>query len=189
MPKTREASWACLFPPPLLVSTPAYFCAQIILTPLSHIPFSVSQVTISKVLSSVGAATQPVNAATPPGGRSSPPGHALVDGWRRDERTRDTPQSLPRALVSSAKPTTAFQVLRSASPSTASTRSLRMPTEQGRPARDSTIRCWLMPSVLRQDGSTPTPTIVRQDRFDPLFMVDLLHLEPPDGASCGSCVH
>src|SRR2546423_12196432 len=172
-----------------MLSTPAYFCAQIILTPLSHIPFSVSQVTIAKVPPSVGAATQPVNAATPPCGRSSPPGHAVVDGWRRDERTRDTPQSLPRALVSSAKPTPAVQVVRSAAPSTASTRSLRMPTEQGRPTRDSTIRCWLMPSVLRQDGSTPTPTIVRQDRFDPLFMVDLLHLAPPDGPSCGSCDH
>src|SRR5713101_7464167 len=88
---------------------------------------------------------------TPPCGRASPPGHAVVDGWRRDERTRDTPQSLPRALVSSAKPTTTVQVVRSAAPSTASTRSLRMPTEQGHPARDSTIRCWLMPSVVRQD--------------------------------------
>src|SRR6266568_2090628 len=75
------------------VSTPAYFCAQIILTPLSHRPFSVLQVTISKVLSSVGATTQQVNAAPPPCGRSSPPGHAVVDGWRRDERTRDTPQN------------------------------------------------------------------------------------------------
>ncbi len=74
--------------------------------------------------------------ATPPCGRSSPPGHAVVDGWRRDERTRDTPQSLPRALVSAAKPTTAIQVVRPAAP-TASTRSLRMPTEQGRPALDS----------------------------------------------------
>src|SRR5213592_436550 len=99
------------------MSTPAYFCAQIILTPLSHIPFSVSQVTISKVLSSVGAATQPVNAATPPCGRASPPGHSVVDGWRRDERTRGIPQSLPRSLVSSAKPTTGVQVVRPAAPS------------------------------------------------------------------------
>src|SRR5712691_11617037 len=59
-------------------------------------------------------------------------------------------------------------------PPPASTRSLRMPTEQGRPARESTIRCWLIPSVLRQDGLTPTPTIVRQERFAPLFMGDLL---------------
>src|SRR5437588_3611320 len=128
----------------LSMSTPAYFCAQIILTPPSHRPFSVSQVTISKVLSLVGAATQPVHAAPPPCGRSSPPGHAVVDGWRRDERTRDTPQSLPRSLVSSAKPTTAIQVVRPAAP-TASTRSLRMPREQGRPTLDSTIWCWLSP--------------------------------------------
>src|SRR5437763_1435341 len=135
-----------------------------------------ARIAISKVLSSGGAATQPVNAAPPPCGRSSPPGHAVVDGWRRDERTRDTPQSLPRSLVSSAKPTTAIQVVRPAAPSTASTRSLWMPTEQGRPALDSAIRCWLMPAVLRQDGLTPTPTIVRQHTFAPLFMLDLLHL-------------
>src|SRR5437764_12200876 len=67
----------------------------------------------------------------PPGGRSSPPGHPVVDGWRRDERPRDTPQSLLRALVSSAKPTTAVQVETTCRPPDASTRSLRMPTEQG----------------------------------------------------------
>jgi hypothetical protein len=39
-------------------------------------------------------------------GRPSPPGQAVVNGWRRDERPRDTPQSLPRPLVSSSKPTT-----------------------------------------------------------------------------------
>ena len=66
----------------------------------------------------------------PPCGRSSPPGRSVVDGWRRDERTRDIPQSLPRSLVSSAKPTTGIQVVRSAAPA-ASTRSLLMPTEQG----------------------------------------------------------
>src|SRR5437588_3122071 len=93
--------------------------------------------------------------ATPPCGRSSPPGHAVVDGWRRDERTRDTPQSLPRALVSSAKPTTAIQVVRPAAP-TASTRSLRMPTEQGRPALDShDPGAGRGPGVLRQQGVDP----------------------------------
>src|SRR5947209_4219913 len=110
-------------------------------------------------------------------------------GAETSERGIDTPQSLPRALVSSAKPTTAIQVVRPAAPSTASTRSLRMPTEQGRPARDSAIRCWLMPVVLRQDGLTPAPTIVRQHTFDPLFMGDLLHLALPDDPSCGSSAH
>ncbi len=77
----------------------------------------------------------------PPCGRSSPPGHAVVDGWRRDERTRDIPQSLPRSLVSSAKPTTGVQVVRSAAPA-ASTRSLLMPTEQGlsTPGHDGSLR-------------------------------------------------
>ncbi len=54
--------------------------------------------------------------ATPPCGRSSPPGHAVVNGWRRDERTRDILQNLPRSLVSSAKPTTGVQVVRPAAP-------------------------------------------------------------------------
>ena len=170
------------------LSTRAYFCAQIILTPLSHKPFSVSQVTISKVLSSVGAATQQVNAATPPCGRSSPPGHAVVDGWRRDERTRDTPQN---PCVRSSRLHSLPQLSRSYDlpPPPASTRSLRMPTEQGRPTLDSTIWCWLMLSVVCQDELTPTPTTVRQHKIDPLFMLDLLPLAPPDDPSCGSSGH
>src|SRR6266568_3302946 len=68
---------------------------------------------------------------SPACGGPSPPGHPVVDGWRRDERTRDIPQSLPRSLVSSAKPTTGIQVVRPVAPPTASTRSLLMPTEQG----------------------------------------------------------
>src|SRR6266699_2342719 len=184
-------------PPPLRlmegqssgVSTPAYFCAQIILTPLSHRPFSVLQVTISKVLSSVGATTQQVNAAPPPCGRSSPPGHAVVDGWRRDERTRDTPQSLPRSLVSSAKPTTAVQVVRPAAP-TASTRSLRMPTEQGHSALDSQ-----KPTLAEGLSAAPgevdptTPTTVRQPKIDPPFIFDPHRKMRRCDLSCGSCDH
>ncbi|TMD69480.1 MAG: hypothetical protein E6I97_21315 [Chloroflexi bacterium] len=52
----------------------------------------------------------------PPAKGASPPGHPVVDGWRRDERTRGIPQSLPRALVSSAKPTTGVQVERAFRP-------------------------------------------------------------------------
>ena len=92
----------------------------------------------------------------PPCGRSSPPGHAVVDGWRRDERTRDIPQSLPRSLVSSAKPTTGVQVVRSAAPA-ASTRSLLMPTEQGlsTPGHDGSLRAQRKPGS-RQGEMTPT---------------------------------
>src|SRR2546421_6563633 len=79
-------------------------------------PFSYSQLTTSKVHSHVCSATQQMDAATPPCGRSSPPGHSVVDGWRRDERTRDRLQNLPRSLVSSAKPTTGVQVVRPAAP-------------------------------------------------------------------------
>src|SRR6266702_7287441 len=48
---------------------------------------------------------------TPPRGKPSPPGRAVVNGSCRDERTRDIPQSHPRTLVSSAKPTTGIQVV------------------------------------------------------------------------------
>lgn len=47
---------------------------------------------------------------------ASPPGRSVVDGSRRDERTRDIPQSLPRSLVSAAKPTTGIQVIRAFRP-------------------------------------------------------------------------
>jgi hypothetical protein len=57
-----------------------------------------------------------IGVPTPPCGRSPPPGPSVVDGSCRDERTRDTPQSLLRALVSSAKPTTGVQVVRPATP-------------------------------------------------------------------------
>ena len=52
----------------------------------------------------------------PPAQGASPPGHSVVDGWRRDERTRGTPQSHLRVLVSSAKPTTGVQVVRAFRP-------------------------------------------------------------------------
>src|SRR3989442_15861767 len=107
-----------------------------------------------RVLSSVGSATRAdQRLTTPPCSRSSPPGHAVVDGWRRDERTRDIPQSLPRSLVSSAKPTTGVQVVRPAAP-TASTRSLRMPTEQGPSALDRPGSAFSTPTSLRQHALT-----------------------------------
>src|SRR6266568_2937515 len=58
-----------------------------------------------------------------------------------------------------------------------------------RPILDSTIWCWLMLSVVCQDELTPTPTTVRQHKIDPLFMLDLLPLAPPDDPSCGSSGH
>src|SRR5947207_2689818 len=72
---------------------------------------SFRQLTSCYVHSSVYSATQRRDRATPPCGRSSPSGRSVVDGWRRDERTRDIPQELPRALVSSAKPTTGVQIV------------------------------------------------------------------------------
>ncbi|MFL5666320.1 MAG: hypothetical protein ACJ8BW_33975 [Ktedonobacteraceae bacterium] len=87
----------------------------------------------------------------PPCGRASPPGHSVVYGCCRDERTRDTPQSDLRALVSSAKPTPGVQVVRPAAP-TASTRSLLMPTEQG---------------LTTPDGQSANASIDASSSFDP----------------------
>src|SRR5207247_1171247 len=83
----------------------------------THLSYAFYQLPISKVLTHVCSATEQMDAPTPPCGGSSPPGRSVVDGWRRDERTRDIPQSLLCALVSSAKPTTGIQVVRPAAPS------------------------------------------------------------------------
>src|SRR5712692_147288 len=94
-----------------------------------------------------------------------------------------------RALVSSAKPTTAIQVVRPAAP-TASTRSLLMPTEQGHCALDShkpTLAEGL--SAAPGEVDPTTPTTVRQPKIDPPFIFDphrqLRHCD----LSCGSCDH
>src|SRR5205809_5600526 len=101
----------------------------------------------------------------PPAKGASPPGHPVVDGWRRDERTRDIPQSLPRSLVSSAKPTTGVQVVRPAAP-TASTRSLQMPTEQGLSTPARAIRFSPIPALLHQGDMLLTPITLRQLTWD-----------------------
>ncbi|TMB81867.1 MAG: hypothetical protein E6J48_07500 [Chloroflexi bacterium] len=112
-----------------------------------------------------------------------------MNGWRRDERPRDTPQKPPRALVSSAKPTTAVQVVRPAAP-TASTRSLWMPTEQGHSALDSH-----KPTLAEGLSATPgevdptTPTIARQPKSDPPFIFDPQRKRRHCDLSCGSCGH
>ena len=77
------------------------------------------------------------------GSRACPTARRAVSTWTRCDgrlaprRANEGYTAEPRrALVSSAKPTTAIQVVRPAAP-TASTRSLRMPTEQGHSAPDS----------------------------------------------------
>ncbi len=59
------------------VSTPASFCAGIILGSAFRLLCHESD-----------SAMRP-----PPAKGASPPGHSVVDGWRRDERTRGIPQS------------------------------------------------------------------------------------------------
>jgi hypothetical protein len=107
---------------------------------------SYSQLTTSKVHAHVCAATQQMNAATPPCGKSSPPGHAVVDGWRRDERTRDILQSLPRSLVSSAKPTTGVQVVRPAAPQCLD--SLTPDASRARPLHPRSQQCASSPAQV-----------------------------------------
>jgi hypothetical protein len=97
--------------------------------------------------------------SSPPGGGPSPPGHPVVNGWRRDERPRDRPQRLLCSLVSSAKPTTGVQVVGPAAPTSASTRSLRMPAALGHPC---------LSARFRQSMSTPSgerPSLSRLDRM------------------------
>jgi hypothetical protein len=94
-----------------------------------------------------------------------------------------------RALVSSAKPTTAIQVVRPVAP-TASTRSLRMPTEQGHSALDSH-----KPTLVHGSSAAPgevdptTPTTVRQHKIDPPFIFDPHRQIRHCDLSCGSCDH
>ncbi len=90
--------------------------------------------------------------SSPPCGGPSPPGHPVVNGWRRDERPRDRPQRLRCSLVSSAKPTTGVQVVGPAAPTSASTRSLRIPAALGRPAsqHDSGSLCQYLTRSWRE---------------------------------------
>src|SRR6266516_158977 len=81
-----------------------------------------------------------VERATPPCGWSSPPGRAVVNGCCRDERTRDTPQSHLRALVSSAKPTTGIQVVRPTAPPMPQLAHKRCPQSRASPPLAITVR-------------------------------------------------
>src|SRR5205823_3212267 len=88
-----------------------------------------------------------------------------VDGWRRDERTRDTPQSLPRALVSSAKPTTGIQVERPAAPPMPQLAHSRCPQSGATPPQRAPVRFCPRPTMLRQgkkppNAEGPAPTYV-----------------------------
>jgi hypothetical protein len=88
-------------------------CAILPKTRLALPGFSPFQaLTRSQVPTQISLIAQPAR-CTPshPAKGASPPGRSAVDGLCRDERTRDIPQSLPRSLVSSAKPTTGIQVV------------------------------------------------------------------------------
>src|SRR5579875_1052648 len=82
-----------------LVSTAAFFCAGIKLTPSS---FIAKMTHLQGFLLRLFWLSRRVQRPPHPATGASPPGHPVVDGWRRDERTRGIPQSHLRALVSSA---------------------------------------------------------------------------------------
>ncbi len=114
-----------------------------------------------------------IGAATPPGGWSPPPGPSVVDGWRRDERTRDTPQSLPRALVSSAKPTTGVQVVRPAAPPLPRLAHSRCPQSGATPPQATLVR--LAPFAREACARVRYPQrrlCLRQVGIDPPFIFD-----------------
>ncbi len=94
--------------------------------------------------------TEQMDATTPPCGGSSPPGRSVVDGWRRDERTRDILQSHPRSLVSSAKPTTGVQVVRPVAPPMPRLAHSRCQQSRASPPQATTVRCFPTPGMLRR---------------------------------------
>jgi hypothetical protein len=127
-----------------------------------------------------------IGVPTPPCGRSPPPGPSVVDGSCRDERTRDTPQSLPRSLVSSAKPTTGVQVVRPAAPHGLD--SLTPDAHRARPPHPRRHEC---ASSQRQRGSRqgkiPQRRLcLRQADIDPPFIFAPLSLGVPADLSCGN---
>src|SRR6266568_5833643 len=72
---------------------------------------------------------------------ASPPGHAVVDGWRRDERTRDTPQS---SCMRSSRLPSLPQLSRSYDlpPPRPRLAHSGCPQSRAAPPLTPTIRCW-----------------------------------------------
>jgi hypothetical protein len=151
-----------------MLITPAQSCAQIMLT--AHLSSPFHQLTSSKALSHICSATEQIGAVAPPCGRPSPPGHAVVNGWRRDERPRDIPQSHLRPLVSSAKPTTAVQVVWPAAPQCLDS----LPPDAHRagplpPGPAGMLRALCQPCCVRWP-TTPSP-VKRPSRCIPPYML------------------
>jgi len=65
----------------------------------------------------------------------------------------------------------------------------RCPQSRAAPPSTPAVLCWPMPAALRQNGLTPTPTMLRQLKFDPPFIFDPLLAKSPDDLSCGSSGH
>jgi hypothetical protein len=96
------------------LSTPAYFCARIILT--AHFSYSFQQLTISKVLSCLFCSSRrSMQPPHPTAGRLHLDPLWWTAGAETSEREIDRRAS-SSALVSTAKPTTGIQVVRPAAP-------------------------------------------------------------------------
>ena len=110
----------------------------------------------------------------------------MVDGWRRDERTRDIPQSLPCSARLVCQAYHRHPGLYDLPPPHASTRSLLMPTEQG--LSNSRPR-W---GDARQ-GEMAEHSIADQAPFSTVFLLSFPRWWPvpcscwsPAGSSCGN---
>jgi hypothetical protein len=103
----------------------------------------------SQVPAQISLVAGPARCTCPPAQGASPPGRSVVDGSCRDERTRERPQSKPALARLGWQASHRHPGRTRLSPPPASTRSLLMPTEQGR--------------------STPSP-VKRKSRAVPPFL-------------------
>src|SRR6266568_939071 len=105
-----------------------------------------------------------IDATTPPYGWSPPPGPSVVDGWRRDERTRDRPQSKLECARLVCQAYHRHPGSTTSRPP-ASTRSLQMPAGQGcsTPGHPGSPRGLRKPR-LRQGKIPLTPTFLASSR-------------------------
>src|SRR6266699_949689 len=134
------------------VSTPAYFCARIILT--AHFSYSFQQLTISKVLSYLFCSSRrSMQPPHPTAGRLHLDPLWWTAGAETSAREIDRRAS-SSALVSSAKPTTGIQVVRPAAPLPRLAHS-RCPQGRAAPPQATPVRLVAFESLACARGRYP----------------------------------